>query len=95
MLESVAHHYGFDVDVPFETLPETARNVLLNGSGEENIEFTYTSEGSGKTKKQTMVKRAHPFEGILPNFERRFKETDSAAVREDLARYQAARACPS
>ena len=95
MLESVAEHYGFDVDAPFETLPETARAVLLNGSGEENIEFTYTSEGSGKTKKQTMVKRAHPFEGILPNFERRFKETDSAAVREDLARYQAARACPA
>jgi len=95
MLESVAAHYGFDVDVPFETLPEKARDVLLNGSGEENIEFTYTSEGSGKTKKQTVVKRAHPFEGILPNFERRFRETDSAAVREDLARYQAARACPS
>ncbi len=95
MLESVAGHYGFDVDAPFETLPEQAREVLLNGSGEEAIEFTYTSEGTGKTKKQTVVKRAHPFEGILPNFERRFKETDSAAVREDLARYQAARACPS
>jgi len=95
MLESVAEHYGFDVDAPFESLPEKARAVLLNGSGAENIEFTYTSEGTGKTKKQTVVKRAHPFEGILPNFERRFKETDSAAVREDLARYQAARACPS
>ncbi|MCK9689601.1 excinuclease ABC subunit UvrA [Scleromatobacter humisilvae] len=95
MLESVAAHYGFDVDAPFESLPEAARAVLLNGSGDENIEFTYTSEGTGKTKKQTVVRRAHPFEGILPNFERRFKETDSAAVREDLARYQAARACPS
>ena len=95
MLESVASHYGFDVDDPFESLPDKARDVLLNGSGEENIEFTYTSEGTGKTKKQTVVKRAHPFEGILPNFERRFRETDSAAVREDLARYQAARACPS
>jgi excinuclease ABC subunit A len=95
MLESVAEHYGFDVDSPFESLPEKARDVLLNGSGEENIEFTYTSEGSGKARKQAVVKRAHPFEGILPNFERRFKETDSAAVREDLARYQAARACPA
>jgi len=95
MLESVAEHYGFDVDAPFETLPEKARAVLLNGSGDEAIEFTYTSEGTGKAKKQSVVKRAHPFEGILPNFERRFKETDSAAVREDLARYQAARACPS
>jgi excinuclease ABC subunit A len=95
MIESVAEHYGFDVDAPFETLPQKARDVLLNGSGDEDIEFTYTSEGTGKTRKQTVVKRAHPFEGILPNFERRFKETDSAAVREDLARYQAARACPS
>jgi excinuclease ABC subunit A len=95
MLESVAEHYGFDVDAPFESLPEKAREVLLNGSGDEAIEFTYTSEAGGKTKKQSIVKRAHPFEGILPNFERRFKETDSAAVREDLARYQAARACPS
>ncbi|MFL6698181.1 MAG: excinuclease ABC subunit UvrA, partial [Vitreoscilla sp.] len=95
MLESVAQHYGFDVDAPFESLPDKAREVLLNGSGEENIEFTYTSEGTGKAKKQAVVKRAHPFEGILPNFERRFRETDSAAVREDLARYQAARACPS
>ena len=95
MLESVAAHYGFDVDVAFETLPEKARDVLLNGSGEENIEFTYASETGGKVKKQSVVKRAHPFEGILPNFERRFKETDSAAVREDLARYQAARACPA
>jgi len=95
MLESVASHYGFDVDAPFESLPEKARAVLLNGSGDEPIEFNYTSEGTGKSRKQTVVKRAHPFEGILPNFERRFRETDSAAVREDLARYQAARPCPS
>jgi excinuclease ABC subunit A len=95
MLESVATHYGFDVDAPFETLPEQARAVLLNGSGEEAIEFTYAAESGAKGGKRAAVKRAHPFEGILPNFERRFKETDSAAVREDLARYQAARACPS
>src|SRR6202012_3230060 len=49
MLESVAEHYGFDVDAPFESLPDTARAVLLNGSGEENIEFSYTSEGTVKT----------------------------------------------
>ncbi len=95
MLESVAAHYGFDVEEPFESLPEKARDVLLNGSGTEDIEFTYTSEGTGKSAKRSVVKRQHPFEGILPNFERRFKETDSAAVREDLARYQAARACPA
>jgi excinuclease ABC subunit A len=95
MLESVATHYGFDVDAPFESLPDKARAVLLNGSGDEDIEFTYTSEASGKSNKRSVVKRQHPFEGILPNFERRFRETDSAAVREDLTRYQAARACPS
>ena len=92
MLESVARHYGFDVDAPFETLDERARNVLLYGSGDEEIEFIYQSDGA-KGKART-VKRSHPFEGIIPNFERRFRETDSAAVREDLARYQAAKPCP-
>ena len=94
MIESVARHYGFDVEAPFEELPERAQQVLLHGSGEEEIEFAYTSDGTGKNAgKRTSVKRWHPFEGILPNFERRFKETDSAAVREDLARYQSLRAC--
>jgi excinuclease ABC subunit A len=93
ILESVAAHYGFDIDEPFESLPERARDVLLNGSGEEEIEFTYTAEAGRGAKRS--VKRRHPFEGILPNFERRFRETDSAAVREDLARYQAARPCPA
>jgi len=93
MIESVAEHYGFDVDAPFESLPARAREVLLNGSGEEEIAFTYAAEGA--KGKRSAVKRSHPFEGILPNFERRFRETDSPAVREDLARYQAARACPA
>ncbi|HEX7639866.1 MAG TPA: excinuclease ABC subunit UvrA, partial [Burkholderiaceae bacterium] len=93
MLESVAAHYGFDLDTPFESLPARAREVLLNGSGAEEIEFTYAAEGG--RGKRAAVRRSHPFEGILPNFERRFRETDSAAVREDLARYQAARACPA
>ncbi|MEY2890539.1 MAG: hypothetical protein RJA98_447 [Pseudomonadota bacterium] len=92
MLESVAKHYTFDIELPFEELPETARQVLLWGSGEEAIEFTYEAE-SAKGKVRS-VKRAHPFEGILPNLTRRFKETDSTAVREDLSRYQAAGPCP-
>ncbi len=92
MLESVAAHYGFDLELPFEQLPAKARDVLLNGSGSEEIEFVYEAEGkAGKSRK---VKRKHPFEGILPNFERRFRETDSVTVREELARYQAARPCP-
>ncbi len=91
-LESVALHYGFDLEMPFEQLPEAARQVLLHGSGGEDIAFVYEAEGS--TGRRRSVKRRHPFEGILPNLERRFRETDSAAVREDLVRYQAARPCP-
>ncbi|HEX6703235.1 MAG TPA: excinuclease ABC subunit UvrA [Albitalea sp.] len=92
LLESVARHYGFDVDTPFEDLSDQARQVLLHGSGTEDIVFVYEAEGArGKTRS---VKRSHPFEGIIPNFTRRFKETDSAAVREDLARYQSAKPCP-
>jgi excinuclease ABC subunit A len=92
LLESVAKHYGFDIDTPFEDLPKKAQNVLLNGSGKEEIEFVYEAEGAkGKTRS---VKRFHTFEGIIPNFTRRYQETDSAAVREDLARYQSAKPCP-
>ena len=92
MLESVARHCAFDIDTPFDALPEPARQVLLYGSGDEAIEFVYEAEGAGGRKRS--VKRSHPFEGILPNLERRYRETDSAAVREELARYQAARPCP-
>ncbi|XVJ71619.1 MAG: excinuclease ABC subunit UvrA [Rhizobacter sp.] len=92
MLESVAKHLGFDIEAPFENLPEAARQVLLYGSGEENISFTYEAEGAGGKKRS--VKRSHPFEGILPNLTRRFRETDSSAVREDLARYQSIKPCP-
>jgi excinuclease ABC subunit A len=92
LLESVARHYGFDLETPFEELPEQARQVLLYGSGTEDIAFVYEAEGAkGKTRRVT---RSHPFEGIIPTFTRRFKETDSAAVREDLARYQSAKPCP-
>lgn len=93
LLESVGRHYGFDVDTPFEDLPADARQVLLHGSGETEIEFTY--QGETAKGRPRSVKRLHPFEGIIPNFERRFRETDSAAVREDLARYQAAKPCPA
>jgi excinuclease ABC subunit A len=92
MLESVARHYDFDLDLPFEALPEKARHVLLHGSGGEEIEFIYEAEGPKGRKRS--VKRWHGFEGILPNLERRFRETDSSAVREDLARYQSAKPCP-
>ena len=91
MLESVARHAGFDIDSAFDHLPSAAQHLLLYGSGGEDIAFTYEAEtAKGKTRS---VKRSHPFEGIIPNLERRYKETDSAMVREDLARYQAAKPC--
>jgi excinuclease ABC subunit A len=92
LLESLAAHYDFDVEKPFEDLPEAVRQVLLYGSGEEEILFTY--EGVTSTGRKKSVKRSHPFEGIIPTLQRRFKETDSAAVREDLARYMAPKPCP-
>nr|WP_273488947.1 excinuclease ABC subunit UvrA [Roseateles chitosanitabidus] len=92
MLESVAKHYDFDIELPFEELPEQARTVLLHGSGEDEISFTYEAEGANGRKRS--VKRSHPFEGILPNLTRRFRETDSSAVREELSRYQSAKPCP-
>ncbi len=93
MLESVARHYGFDIDAAFEALPDSAQQVLLHGSGATEIEFVYEAEAASGRKRS--VKRSHPFEGILPNLERRYKETDSVAVREDLARYMASKPCPA
>ena len=93
LIESIGRHYDVDIEQPFEELPAHVQQVLLYGSGTEEIEFTYEADGtSGKKRK---VKRSHPFEGIIPNFERRFKETDSSAVREELARYQQPKACPA
>ncbi|ARN23672.1 excinuclease ABC subunit A [Piscinibacter gummiphilus] len=92
LLESVARHYKFDIDTPYEKLPKKAQKALLYGSGEEEIAFVYEAEGANG--KMRSVRRTHAFEGIIPNLERRYKETDSAAVREDLSRYQAPRPCP-
>ncbi len=93
LLESVARHYGFDVEAPFESLAPAHRQVVLYGSGTTDIEFVYRADAArGKAR---AVRRRHPFEGIIPNFERRFRETDSPTVREELARYQAARPCPA
>ncbi len=96
LLESVAAHYAFDIELPFEELPKSAQQVLLHGSGTTDIEFVYTAESDtkGARAKPRVVKRSHPFEGILPNLARRFRETDSTAVREDLLRYQSAKPCP-
>ena len=88
MLVSLAQHYGFDVESAFEELPERAQAVVLEGSGEERIAFRYPGERGRSAVKE------HAFEGILPNLERRFRETDSAAVKEELAKYLNNRACP-
>ncbi len=90
MLESVAKHFGFDIETPFEDLSDEHQRVILQGSGSTDIAFVYAAGSEGKRRSVT---RKHPFEGVIPNFERRWKETDSAAVREELARYQAAKPC--
>jgi excinuclease ABC subunit A len=92
LIESVAKHYKFSVDVPFEELAPEVRQVLLHGSGEEVIRFTYTMESGNFAGKK--LNRKHAFEGIIPSMERRYRETDSAAVREELARYRSMQPCP-
>ncbi len=92
MLESLAKHYQFDLDTSFESLPDNARQAVLYGSGEEEIKFSYVMDTGNFAGKK--VNKKHPFEGILPNMERRYRETDSAAVREELARYRSMQPCP-
>jgi len=88
MLQGLSAHYGFDLDMPFEQLPESVRKVVLYGSGRDKIRFTYSAErGRSHT-------RSHAFEGIVPNLERRYKETESAVVREELAQYLNTAPCP-
>ena len=92
MLESVAKHYRFDIDTPFEALPaQRSRCCCTARARKTSASSTRRRAAKGRARS---VKRSHPFEGILPNLERRYRETDSVAVREDLARYQAAKPCP-
>ncbi|WP_395641839.1 excinuclease ABC subunit UvrA [Rudaea sp.] len=88
MILSLARHYGFDIDAPWESLAETIRKAVLFGSGDEQITFRYLTETGGA------VTRKHKFEGIVPNLERRYKETESPAVREELAKFISERPCP-
>ena len=89
MLTGLAVHFDFDVDTPFGELPERVREIVLYGSGSDKITFRYFSDNG------RLVSKEHPFEGIIPNLERRFRETDSATVREELAKYRANRPCPA
>jgi excinuclease ABC subunit A len=88
LIQSLARYYKFDIETPFEELPPKIRTLILQGSDGEAIPFTYTNERGGKSS------RKHPFEGVLPNMERRYRETESLMVREELSKYLSARPCP-
>lgn len=86
LLKAVAEHYGFDIEAPFKSLPKKIRQIILHGSQDE-IEFVYVNDRGDK------IKRKHPFEGVLNNLTRRYRETESTAVREELAKYINNRPC--
>ena len=88
MVQALAAHYDFDLDIAFAELPKQIRAVILQGSGEDQITFSYSSERRGT------YSRTHSFEGILPNMERRYKETESSLVREELVKYLGSQDCP-
>ena len=88
LMKSLATHYDFDLDIPFEELSDAIKKVVLYGSGRTKIDFNYLSD-RGKS-----VKRSHGFEGVIPNMQRRYHETESNSVREELAKYHTVRECP-
>jgi excinuclease ABC subunit A len=88
MLSSLAKHYGFDVDTQWKKLKAKQREAVLYGSGEEVIEFKYVND------RGDVYKRSHAFEGVLPNLERRYRDTESNSVREDLVKYLSTQPCP-
>jgi excinuclease ABC subunit A len=88
MIRALAAHYKFDMEAPWVALPTTVQSVVMGGSGTTQIEFKYT-DSRGRA-----AKRAHPFEGIIPNLERRYRETESVTVREELGKYRGTRRCP-
>ncbi len=88
MLTSLAEHFGFDIDTPFKELPPEHQQAILFGTGDQEIEFNYVND------RGTVYRRRHRFEGIIPNLERRYRETESSTVREDLARYVSTQSCP-
>ncbi|WP_070331376.1 excinuclease ABC subunit UvrA [Pseudomonas aeruginosa] len=88
MLGSLAQHYGFSLEEPFDELGAEHQKVVLYGSDRENVDFRYLND------RGDIVKRSHPFEGILPNLERRYRETESATVREELAKFLSTQPCP-
>jgi excinuclease ABC subunit A len=88
LIASLARHYRFDIDAPWQSLPDAVRQAILYGSGDSEIEFHYLTDSGGRSQ------RRHRFEGIVPNLERRYRETESPAVREELSKFIAKRPCP-
>lgn len=88
MIQSLAAHYDFDIETPFRELSGDIRNVVLFGSGKERIEFHYANS------RGMQIRQHHRFEGVIPNLERRYRETESGAVREELARFLNSQPCP-
>ncbi|KRB08837.1 excinuclease ABC subunit UvrA [Lysobacter sp. Root690] len=88
LIQSLAKHYKFNVDTPWQALTASQQKAVLYGSGDEQISFNYITESGGRSQ------RKHRFEGIVPNLERRYRETESAAVREELAKFISQRPCP-
>jgi excinuclease ABC subunit A len=88
LIQALARRYNFDIETPWTDLPDNVQKVVLHGSGDEVIEFRETT-GKGRVSR-----KRHPFEGILPNLERRYRETESVTVREELSRYLGTRPCP-
>ncbi len=91
LLQSLAKHYKFDIDSAFEKLPAAIQQAVLHGSGDEEIKFSYVMDSGNFAGKK--LNKKHPFEGIIPNMARRYRETDSALVREELARFRGSRPC--
>ncbi|MDY7219310.1 excinuclease ABC subunit UvrA [Denitrificimonas sp. JX-1] len=89
MLNSLAEHYHFSLEEPFASLPQDIQNIILHGTGTTEIEFRYLND------RGDIVKRKHPFEGIVPNLERRYRETESNTVREELGKYLSTQSCPA
>ena len=89
MLKSLAKHYEFDIEKPYKKLPRKVQKIILYGSGKTKIEFTYSND------RGDIMQRNHRFEGVIPNMQRRYHETESVAVREELQKYMTKQACPS
>ena len=88
MIQSLASHYKFDIETPFNKLGKKLQDIVLYGSGKEKIEFFYANS------RGMQIKKLHRFEGVLPNLERRYRETESGAVREELSKFLNSQACP-